>query len=35
VEQGKHETLLAEDGIYRGLWRVQTGLAALGEAASA
>ncbi|MEE4174487.1 MAG: ABC transporter ATP-binding protein [Xanthomonadales bacterium] len=35
VEQGTHEALLAGDGIYRGLWRVQTGLEALGEAVSA
>ena len=35
VEQGTHDALLAEDGIYRGLWRVQTGLEALGEIASA
>ncbi len=27
VEQGRHEELLAQDGIYRSLWRVQTGLA--------
>ncbi len=25
VEQGRHEDLLAQDGIYAGLWRVQTG----------
>ncbi len=35
VEQGTHEALLAGDGIYRGLWRVQTGLEALGEVANA
>jgi ABC-type multidrug transport system fused ATPase/permease subunit len=35
VEQGTHEALLAERGIYRGLWRVQTGLEALGEVANA
>lgn len=35
VEQGTHEALLARDGIYRGLWRVQTGLEALGEVANA
>ena len=35
VEQGTHEALLAEDGIYRGLWRVQTGLEALGEVVNA
>ena len=34
VEQGTHEALLAEHGIYRGLWRVQTGLEALGEVAN-
>ncbi len=27
IEQGTHDALLAEDGIYRSLWRVQTGLA--------
>jgi ATP-binding cassette subfamily B protein len=35
VEQGTHEALLARDGIYRGLWRVQTGLEALGAVAHA
>jgi len=24
-EQGKHEELIAANGIYAGLWRVQTG----------
>jgi ATP-binding cassette subfamily B protein len=33
VEQGTHDALLAQDGIYRSLWRVQTGLEALGEVA--
>jgi ATP-binding cassette subfamily B protein len=26
VEQGKHEDLLAIDGIYASLWRVQSGI---------
>jgi len=26
VEQGKHEVLLAQSGVYAGLWQVQTGL---------
>ncbi len=26
VEQGKHEDLLALDGIYASLWRVQSGI---------
>ncbi|MFM7579282.1 MAG: hypothetical protein ACKO5Q_20405, partial [Microcystaceae cyanobacterium] len=26
VEQGKHEALLAQSGVYAGLWQVQTGL---------
>ena len=26
VQQGSHAQLLAQDGIYRGLWQVQTGL---------
>ena len=28
VESGKHEQLLARDGLYASLWRVQTGEAA-------
>jgi len=28
IEQGAHPELLERDGVYRGLWRVQTGLAA-------
>jgi ATP-binding cassette subfamily B protein len=28
IEQGRHSELLSQDGIYRSLWRVQTGLAA-------
>ena len=28
VESGKHEQLLAQDGLYASLWRVQTGEAA-------
>lgn len=33
VERGTHRTLIEAEGIYRGLWRVQTGLEALGEPA--
>ena len=31
VESGRHEELIAQEGLYAGLWNVQTGVRAVGE----